>query len=99
MDIENIELGDVHRKLADIMEQAENLIQEKNELKRHNEHLRELARAQQDKLNNIYEASARAQHEAKLWEYRYRHIERRVRGRLEITPDKHTLRQHETSPN
>lgn len=63
-----------------------NIIQEKRELKKENEDLRELARAQQDKLNNIYEASAKAQYEAKLWEYRYKSIENWVQGQLKMTP-------------
>lgn len=68
------------------MNVEKNIIQEKRELKKENEDLRELARAQQDKLNNIYEASAKAQYEAKLWEYRYKSIENWVQGRLKITP-------------
>lgn len=55
-------------------------------LKKRNKQLEELARAQQDRLNNIYEESAKAQYESKLWEYRYKSIENWVQARLEITP-------------
>lgn len=86
MDIENIDSDDINRKLSDIMVQAENIIQEKNEIKKRNKQLEELARAQQDKLNNIYEASAKAQYEADLWRKRYEAVEQYVQERLEITP-------------
>lgn len=48
--------------------------------------LRELPNAQQQKLNDIHEASAKAHYEAELWQKRYEAIEKCIQDRLEITP-------------
>lgn len=73
-------------EINEITEKLEEFESEMLRLKKRNKQLEELARAQQDRLNNIYEASAKAQYEAKLWVERYRYIERWVQKRLEITP-------------
>lgn len=73
-------------QINEIAEKLEEFESEMLRLKKRNKQLEELARAQQDRLNNIYEASAKAQYEAKLWEERYRYIEHWVQKRLEITP-------------
>lgn len=72
-----------------INEIAEKLGEFENEmlrLKKRNRQLEELARAQQDKLNNIYEASAKAQYEASLWRKRFEAVESYVALKLEMTP-------------
>ncbi|QQS85532.1 nucleoside 2-deoxyribosyltransferase [Staphylococcus carnosus] len=48
--------------------------------------LRELLRAQQDRLNSVYETSAKAQYEAELWQKRFEAAEQYIKDRLEITP-------------
>jgi len=74
-----MEINEITEKL----EEFENVMLR---LKKRNKQLEELARAQQDKLNNIYEASAKAQYEADLWRKRYGAVEQYVQERLEITP-------------
>ena len=72
-----------------IKEIAEKLGEFENEmlrLKKRNRQLEELASAQQDKLNNIYEASAKAQYEASLWRKRFEAVESYLDFKLEMTP-------------
>lgn len=56
------------------------------ELQADNEKLRELSKAQQQKLNNIHEEAAKAHYEAELWQKRFEAIEKCIQDRLEITP-------------
>lgn len=55
-------------------------------LKKRNRQLEELASAQQDRLNNIHEASAKAQYEADLWRKRFEAVESYIVLKLEMTP-------------
>lgn len=79
-------LDEIVQKLKSIENDAQNMIARNVELQADNDKLRELARAQQDKLNSIYEASAKAQYEAELWQKRYEAAEQYIKDRLEITP-------------
>ena len=79
-------LDGIVQKLKTIENDAQNMIARNVELQADNDKLRELARAQQDKLNSIYESSAKAQYEAELWQKRYEAIEQYIQERLEITP-------------
>lgn len=79
-------VDEIVQRLNSIENDAKIMIERNRILDYENEHLRELARAQQDKLNNIYESSAKAQYEAKLWQKRYEAIEQYIQERLEITP-------------
>lgn len=79
-------LDEIVQKLKSIENDAQNMIARNVELQADNDKLRELARAQQDKLNSIYESSAKAQYEAELWQKRYEAAEKYVKERLEITP-------------
>jgi len=79
-------LDDITQKLKSIENEAQQTIAKNVELQADNEKLRELAKAQQDRLNNIYETSAKAQYEAELWQKRYEAAEKYVKERLEITP-------------
>ena len=79
-------LDEIVQKLKSIENDAQNMIARNVELQAANDKLRELARAQQDKLNSIYEASAKAQYEAELWQKRYEAVEQYIQERLEITP-------------
>ncbi|XVL42670.1 hypothetical protein ABLW00_07990 [Staphylococcus equorum] len=73
-------------QINEIAEKLEEFENEMLRLKKRKRQLEELARAQQDKLNNIYEASAKAQYEADLWRKRFEAIERYIDLKLEITP-------------
>lgn len=73
-------------QINEIAEKLSEFEQEMLRLKKRNRQLEELARAQQDKLNNIYEASARAQYEADLWRKRFEAVESYVALKLEMTP-------------
>lgn len=79
-------LDEIVQKLKSIENDAQNMIARNVELQADNDKLRELARAQQDKLNSIYESSAKAQYEAELWQKRYEAVEQYIQERLEITP-------------
>lgn len=79
-------LDDITQKLKSIEDYAQSMIARNIELQADNERLRGLARAQQKRLNTIYEASAKAQYEAELWQKRYEAIEQYIQERLEITP-------------
>lgn len=79
-------LDEIVQKLKSIENDAQNMIARNVELQADNDKLRELARAQQDKLNSIYESSAKAQYEAELWQKRYEAAEQYIKDRLEITP-------------
>lgn len=81
-----MQFDEVIQKLKSIENDAKIMIERNRILDYENEHLRELARAQQDKLNNIYESSAKAQYEAELWQKRYEAVEQYIQERLEITP-------------
>lgn len=79
-------LDDITQKLKSIENDAQHMIARNVELQADNEKLRELAKAQQDRLNSIYESSAKAQYEAELWQKRYEAAEQYIKDRLEITP-------------
>ncbi|UXU53186.1 hypothetical protein [Staphylococcus arlettae] len=79
-------LDEITQKLKSIENDAQHMIARNVELQADNEHLRELARAQQNRLNNIYESSAKAQYDAELWRKRYEAVEQYIQERLEITP-------------
>ena len=79
-------LDDIAQKLKSIENDAQHMIARNVELQADNENLRELARTQQDKLNNIHETSAKAQYGAELWQKRYEAAEQYIQERLEITP-------------
>lgn len=74
------------QKLQSIENEMQQTVAKNVELQEYNKQLRELVIAQQDKLNDIYEASAKAHYEAELWQKRYESIEQCVQNRLEITP-------------
>lgn len=76
----------ITQKLKSIENEAQQTIAKNVELQAENEHLRELTKAHRGKLNNIYEASAKAQYEAELWQKRYGAIEAYIQEKLEITP-------------
>lgn len=73
-------------QINEIAEKLEEFENEMLRLKKRNRQLEELARAQQDRLNNIYEASAKAQYEASLWRKRFEAVESYVALKLEMTP-------------
>lgn len=73
-------------QINEIAEKLEEFENEMLGLKKRNRQLEELARAQQDRLNNIYEASAKAQYEASLWRKRFEAVERYLDFKLEMTP-------------
>lgn len=73
-------------QINEITEKLEEFENEMLRLKKRNRQLEELARAQQDRLNNIYEASAKAQYEADLWRKRFEAVESYVALKLEMTP-------------
>lgn len=79
-------LDDISQKLKSIENDAQHMIAKNVELQADNDKLRELAKAQQDRLNSIYESSAKAQYEAELWQKRYEAAEQYIKDRLEITP-------------
>lgn len=79
-------LDEIVQKLKSIENDAQNMIARNVELQADNDKLRELARAHQDRLNSIYESSAKAQYEAELWQKRYEAAEQYIKDRLEITP-------------
>jgi|GEM_PF-4420063 len=79
-------LDEITQKLKSIENDAQHMIARNVELQADNDKLRELTRGQQDRLNSIYEASAKAQYEAELWQKRYEAAEKYVKERLEITP-------------
>lgn len=81
-------LDDITQKLKSIEDYAQSMIARNIELQADNERLRGLARAQQKKLNSIYESPSKAQYEAELWQKRYEAAERYIQERLEITPDR-----------
>lgn len=76
-------LKDEYKQMAD---EAVGQVQDLRDIQTNNEKLRELVIAQQDKLNSIYEESAKAQYEAELWQKRFEAIEKCIQDRLEITP-------------
>lgn len=73
-------------QINEIAEKLEEFEKEMLKLKKRNRQLEELARAQQERLNNIYEASAKAQYEASLWRKRFEAVESYVALKLEMTP-------------
>lgn len=79
-------LDEITQKLKSIENDAQHMIARNVELQADNDKLRELLRAQQDRLNSIYESSAKAQYEAELWQKRYEAAEQYIKDRLEITP-------------
>lgn len=79
-------LDDISQKLKSIENDAQHMIARNVELQADNDKLRKLAKAQQDRLNSIYESSAKAQYEAELWQKRYEAAEQYIKDRLEITP-------------
>ncbi|MDW4457586.1 hypothetical protein QI052_07165 [Staphylococcus saprophyticus] len=79
-------LDDITQKLKSIENEAQHMIARNVELQADNDKLRELTRGQQDRLNSIYESSAKAQYEAELWQKRYEAAEQYIKDRLEITP-------------
>ncbi|MDW4523722.1 hypothetical protein QI034_07590 [Staphylococcus saprophyticus] len=79
-------LDDITQKLKSIEDYAQSMIEKNVELQAYNKQLRELAIAQQDKLNSIHESAAKAQYEAELWQKRYEAAEQYIKDRLEITP-------------
>lgn len=79
-------LDDISQKLKSIENEAQHMIARNVELQADNDKLRELTRGQQDRLNSIYESSAKAQYEAELWQKRYEAAEQYIKDRLEITP-------------
>ncbi|UUY79087.1 hypothetical protein NUT40_02930 [Staphylococcus saprophyticus] len=81
-----MQINEIAEKLKSVENDAKIMIERNRILDYENEHLRELARAQQDKLNSIYEASAKAQYEAELWQKRYEAVEQYIQEKLEITP-------------
>ncbi|MFF5907872.1 hypothetical protein [Staphylococcus cohnii] len=81
-----MELNEITQRLKSIEDDAHRILNENSKLKAENVNLKELARAQQDRLNNIYEASAKAQYEADLWRKRFEAVESYVALKLEMTP-------------
>lgn len=81
-----MELSEIVHKLKSIEDDAQRVLNENSKLKTENVNLKELARAQQEKLNSIYESSAKAQYEADLWHKRFEAIESYIDLKLEITP-------------
>ena len=79
-------LDDISQKLKAIENDAQHMMARNVELQADNDKLREMARTQQDRLNSIYESSAKAQYEAELWQKRYEAAEQYIKDRLEITP-------------
>lgn len=73
-------------QINEIAEKLEEFENEMLRLKKRNRQLEELASAQQERLNNIYEASAKAQYEADLWRKRFEAVESYVALKLEMTP-------------
>lgn len=73
-------------QINEIAEKLEEFENEMLGLKKRNRQLEELARAQQDRLNNIYEASAKAQYEASLWRKRFEAVESYLDFKLEMAP-------------
>lgn len=77
----------------EITEKLGEFEQEMLELRKENRRLREqkgnlegFVREQQNKLSHIYEASAKAQYDALLWQKRYERIEDFIAFKLELTP-------------
>lgn len=80
-------LKDEYKQMADeAIAQVQDLREPKDGAADENENLKELSKAQQQKLNDIYENSAKAQYEAELWQKRYEAAEQYIKDRLEITP-------------
>lgn len=81
-----MELNEIAQRLKSIEDDAQRILNENSKLKTENVNLKELARAQQEKLNSIYESSAKAQYEADLWFQRYKAVEAYINLKLEMTP-------------
>lgn len=80
-------LKDEYKQMAEeAIAQVQDLREPKDGAADENENLKELSKAQQQKLNDIYEASAKAHYEAELWQKRYEAAEQYIKDRLEITP-------------
>ncbi|MGX0001470.1 hypothetical protein [Staphylococcus cohnii] len=79
-------LDEMMQKLKSIEDYAQSMVARNVELQADNERLRGLARAQQSRLNSIYESSAKAQYEADLWRKRFEAVESYLDFKLEITP-------------
>lgn len=46
----------------------------------------DITKSQQEKLNHIYESTAKAHYEAELWERRFKKTKSYIENRLEFTP-------------
>lgn len=77
---------EIASNLEKILNEANEIIERNKALEQENRELRAVSGNQQDKLNTIYEETAKAQYERHLWQKRYKAIEDFISLKLEITP-------------
>ncbi|MBF7019641.1 hypothetical protein ISO99_06910 [Staphylococcus sp. 18_1_E_LY] len=77
---------EIANHLEKVLSEANEIIERNKALELENRELRDLIDNQQDKLQSIYEETAKAQYNSTLWRKRFEAMEGFIAFKLEITP-------------